>query len=695
MLIYNLYSLYSFYERALLSSLSKEEIYSETDSLEKGTGMENPHELTGKLLGTCRLEQIIGRGGSSVVYLAQQLRPQRQVAVKILLPDQLLDSQLHQQFLRRFEHEADIIARLEHEHIIKIFEYNEQYGYAYLVMPYISGGNLLKLLKLQGRLSLQQTARYLTQAAAALDYAHANGVIHRDLKPGNFLLRQNGELVLSDFGIAHIMQHSNQLLNLTTPSLLLGTPEYMAPEMARGEAVGHFTDIYELGIVLYQLLSGDLPFKGETPYSILLKHLEERVPLLHPLYPDISSSVDGVIQRATAKRREDRFSSAEQMAQALQSVLRAPQQQVPNLSDEASISTAITYRRPEPQRIPPTLGVYHPSPVERLIAAPVTPEQVFLPAFTQAVGGPSRQGNEEKTFASPVNRTIAPPVPLLPPRQRRSPKSFVLLMILVLSLFAFASTALMAYAQWAKQPTREVPPHIPTLGEKAQVFVQQYYANLNNRNYQAAYPMWQQKTTSTLCRFLDGYQSTEQVKIVTRVGQLKGDKIDVPITIVATEALPTGRVISTYQGYEELQQVNGSLKITGGSIPQTSREPSPMTLLPVLATGTTTTLYAQSVIQQFYNYINQRDYPAAYSLWGQDYHTQTRYCDFVDDYMHTLHDDVQVNTPTPLADGTAQVGVMISAQESTPATHIYTATYIVGQENGAWKILSGTQNLVQ
>jgi serine/threonine protein kinase len=171
--------------------------------------------------------------------------------VKILLPDHPQGSQIHQQFLRRFEDEADIIARLDHKHIIQIFEYNEQYGYAYLVMPYISGGSLLKRLKQQGRLPLQQAAWYLSQAADALDYAHANGVIHRDLKPGNFLLRSNGELVLSDFGIAHIMQHMNQGPGLTTPSLLLGTPEYMAPEMARGEAVDYTTDIYELGIVLY------------------------------------------------------------------------------------------------------------------------------------------------------------------------------------------------------------------------------------------------------------------------------------------------------------------------------------------------------------------------------------------------------------------------------------------------------------
>ena len=656
--------------------------------------MDNPNELTGKILGTCRLDQIIGRGGSSVVYLAQQLRPQRQVAVKILLPNQLPGSQLHQQFLRRFEYEADIIARLEHEHIIQIFEYNEQHGYAYLVMPYLSGGNLLKLLKQQGRLSLQQAAGYLTQAAAALDYAHANGVVHRDLKPGNFLLRPNGSLVLSDFGIAHIMQHTNQGPDLTTPSLLLGTPEYMAPEMARGEAVDRYADIYELGIVLYQLLSGDLPFKGEAPYMILLKHLEERVPLLHPLYADIPASVDEVIQRATAKRREDRYSSAGQMAMALQSALSAPQQQLPGLAYEAGISTAITYRRPEPQRIPPTLGVIHPSPIERPIAAPVTPEQVFLPAFTQAIGGASRQGSEEKTFASSATRSIAPPVSPLPPKRRRSPKSFVLLMILALSLLAFVGSALMAYAQWANQPPARLPSHVPTLGEKAQAYVQQYYADLNSRNYQAAYLMWQHKTSSTYCGFLDGYQSTEQDKIVAQVGQVKGDKIDVPITIVATEALPGGRVMSTYQGYEELQQVDGALKLTGGSTPRTSRT-SPMTLLPVLAPGASIAQYAQSVIQQFYSYINQRDYPAAYSLWGQAYHKQTHYCDFVGDYAHTLHDDVQISPATAQVDSTVRVGVTITAQEDTPAIHTYAALYIVGLENGAWKILSGTQNLVQ
>src|SRR5437588_10279141 len=144
--------------------------------------------LTGKILGTCKLERLIGQGGMSVVYLAHQTRPSRYVAVKILLPNAPVGSNLHNEFLARFQYEADIIAKLGNIHIIPIFECYEQEGLAYLVMPYLTGGSLRDLLARRGSLSLQETMTYIEQAAQALDYAHAHGVIHRDLKPGNFLL---------------------------------------------------------------------------------------------------------------------------------------------------------------------------------------------------------------------------------------------------------------------------------------------------------------------------------------------------------------------------------------------------------------------------------------------------------------------------------------------------------------------------
>src|SRR6266571_8259933 len=221
------------------------------------------NDLIGKTLGTCTLEKLIGRGGMGTVYLARQIRPSRQVAVKVLLPNAVMDHEVRTEFLARFRREADLIARLEHVNIMPIHEYGEQDGLAYLVMPYLAGGSLRDVLARQGALSLQETTRYMKQAAEALDYAHKQGVIHRDLKPSNFLLHSDGRLVLADFGIARMMQGNGNALGvtLTGTGTLLGTPEYMAPEMIRGGQVDGCTDIYELGIVLFQMLSGTVPFK--------------------------------------------------------------------------------------------------------------------------------------------------------------------------------------------------------------------------------------------------------------------------------------------------------------------------------------------------------------------------------------------------------------------------------------------------
>ena len=240
------------------------------------------NELIGKTLGTCTLVKLLGKGGMGIVYLAQQTRPARYVAVKVLMPEVSPESRAYKEFLVRFRREADVIAKLERVNIMPIYEYGEQDGLAYLVMPYLSGGSLRDVLAQRGALSLSETATYLDQAAYALTYAHSHGVIHRDIKPSNFLIHSDGRLVLADFGIARIMQEdtNSTASNLTSTGMLVGTPDYMAPEMAHGEHIDQRADIYELGILLFQMLTGRVPFTGSTPLMVAVKHIQDPLPSL-------------------------------------------------------------------------------------------------------------------------------------------------------------------------------------------------------------------------------------------------------------------------------------------------------------------------------------------------------------------------------------------------------------------------------
>jgi serine/threonine protein kinase len=358
--------------------------------------------LTGKTLGTCSLEKLIGQGGMGSVYLARQIRPSRSVAVKVLLPNIATSSSLYNDFLARFRREADVIAKLEQINIMVIYEYGEQDGIAYLVMPYYPGGSLRDLLARNGALSLHEAASFTEQAAAALDYAHAHGVIHRDLKPGNFLLSSDGRLVLADFGIARMIQDSDNTFRatLTGTGMLLGTPEYMAPEMINGEPIDHRTDIYALGIVLFQMLSGQVPFKGNTPFAVATKHLQEPPPSLHQINPAIPSAVDSVIQIALAKKREDRYASAGVMAQALRNAINPPD----SLS-ETQVRNAPTVISP-PRIIPPPVGAGRqdtPLPVDQTVnAGPGTA------APTKLSNNPAGAGFSNSGFTQPVTPYPAP-----------------------------------------------------------------------------------------------------------------------------------------------------------------------------------------------------------------------------------------------------------------------------------------------
>lgn len=608
------------------------------------------NDLIGKVLGTCLLERLIGQGGMSTVFLARQPQLSRYVAVKVLLPDVAPNSSLHQEFLARFRREAAAIAALDHVNIVPVYDYGEQEGIAYLVMPYLTEGSLRDEIMRRGVFSLQEALHCIDQAAAALDYAHTHGVIHRDLKPSNFLLHADGRLVLADFGIAHIMQGSNNAsrATLTNTGALLGTPDYMSPEMIRGEQIDHRTDIYELGIVLFQMLSGDLPYKADTPLAILMRHLQDLLPPLHQLNLSIPLTVDAVIQKATAKNREDRYTSAGAFAQALHAAVAQPM-----------------YTFEVVDHTMPTIASSNiPAPARYSIA----PTQLALNLEAQV---PPRLKTPN----------------LAPRRPRRYWPTLVLLCVLVLITSGILVGLLEAPLTGNTQPTIPTPSTSPA--QKALATVQAFYTKLNAWDYPAAYKLLQSDNSPNgYCHFLNGYANTEHDEVTYGgVTQRDDGRFQAPITIVATEELPAGRVETTYTGYELVDP--HSWLMIGGSLTKADRTPTP---------GTTSNAplepiqQAETVVKEFHAFINAHNYPEAYNLWGANLHNQTSYCSFVQGYSQTQHDDVRFDTTTQLSDGSVQMLATITASQqvgSETMRSIYHETYIVGQENGTWKILSG------
>lgn len=282
--------------------------------------------LLGRTVGTCELQNLLGRGGMGAVYLAQQSRPHRPVAVKTLMPAMFQDASIQDAFLARFRREADAIAALDHVNIMPIYEYGEQEDVAYLVMPYVTGGTLRQTLEKRHILPLNETLSIIEQIAAGLDYAHAHGIVHRDLKPANILFHADGRVLLADFGLVKMLNETAEANNETTATLtgvggVIGTPEYFSPEQATGNAIDRRTDVYSLGVVLYQMLGGRVPFTGSTPVAIAVKHTVELPPSLSQLNPVISPAIEAVVMKALAKKPEQRYASAGELAQALRAAI--------------------------------------------------------------------------------------------------------------------------------------------------------------------------------------------------------------------------------------------------------------------------------------------------------------------------------------------------------------------------------------
>ncbi len=271
-------------------------------------------ELAGRSIKGYEFEDLLGQGGFGVVYRARQSAVLREVAIKFVLPKYANQPD----FIRRFESEAQVVARLEHPHIVPLYDYWREPDSTCLVMRYLSGGSLRDLIDKQGILDTDLTASILEQVGNALSFAHRNGVVHRDVKADNIFLDDEGNAYLSDFGIAKELGTDGG----DGSGTLVGTPAYMAPEQIRGEGAGPYSDVYAFGIMLYEMLSGSRPFADETLATLVYKHLNEPLPMIDHTALNLPPAFNSIIQRATAKEPSERYEDARALVREFQQALR-------------------------------------------------------------------------------------------------------------------------------------------------------------------------------------------------------------------------------------------------------------------------------------------------------------------------------------------------------------------------------------
>lgn len=344
-------------------------------------------EIGYKLDGRYRIIRSIGEGGMANVYLAHDLILDRDVAIKILR----LDLQHDPATMRRFQREELASTELVHPHIVAVYDVGEDHGIQYIAMEYVKGMDLKQYIAAHYPMPYQSVVNIMNEILSAVNQAHAHGIIHRDLKPQNILVNESGHIKITDFGIAVALSENS----LTQTNSLLGSVHYLSPEQARGSVATKQSDIYALGIILYEMLTSKVPFEGETAVSIALKHFQSDIPSVRKIDPKIPQALENVVLKATAKAPIDRYQSVAEMATDLRTVL-------------------------QPERVGETKYRPQVDDEETKIIAPIKPQVTDQPATTATV----------KTTVIPE---IKPDVALQQQKgQRHSPWLFIVLAVVLL-----------------------------------------------------------------------------------------------------------------------------------------------------------------------------------------------------------------------------------------------------------------------
>ncbi|MGH3082853.1 MAG: protein kinase domain-containing protein [Gaiellaceae bacterium] len=289
------------------------------------------------IAGRYELVELIGRGGMSSVWKAHDRLLDRTIAIKLLHEQFTQD----EEYVERFRREARSVAQLSHPNIVTVIDRGEDEGRQYIVFEYVEGENLKQLIERSGPLPVRDALLFTLQMARALGFAHERGLIHRDVKPQNVLLNEDGQPKMTDFGIAR----SVDVDGVTITGTVLGTSEYIAPEQARGQRVDALTDVYSLGVVLYELLAGRVPFQGENFVAIALRHVNEPAPSVLELRPDCPPRVGLAVERAMAKRPEQRFGSMNELCAELEACLY----ELDSSSEEATMISRPSVAPPRPR----------------------------------------------------------------------------------------------------------------------------------------------------------------------------------------------------------------------------------------------------------------------------------------------------------------------------------------------------------